>query len=223
MNSFQLKFLACTCMLIDHIGAIIFPEYIFFRIIGRLAFPIFAWMIAVGYEKTSNKINYMKRLGAFALISQVPFSLAFGHKGLNVFFTLFLGLMSIYYYNKIEEEKKKIIPLIGFIILSTILNTDYSAYGVLTIFFFYKYKDDFEKMVKSQVGLNAYLVAVYALSLFLNKMPMTLEMFLQALSLGSLFLIKKYNGEQGKKLKYFFYAFYPIHLLAIYSIKFFIK
>lgn len=156
MSSFQLKTLACIFMLIDHMGTIIFPQYILFRIIGRLAFPIFAWMITIGYEHTTNPINYMKRLGVFAVISQVPFSLAFGYKELNIFFTLFLGFINIYYYNKIEERKKRIFILIVFIILSTILNTDYSAYGILTIFFFYKYRDDFKEMVKYQ-GILIYI------------------------------------------------------------------
>ena len=70
MNSFALKLIACITMLIDHVGYIFFPKLWILRTIGRLAFPIFAWQISVGYTKSSNKVNYFKRLLLFALITQ---------------------------------------------------------------------------------------------------------------------------------------------------------
>ncbi|MFN2363319.1 MAG: TraX family protein, partial [Halarsenatibacteraceae bacterium] len=78
MSSFQIKMVAITTMLIDHIGSIIFPEYIILRVIGRLAFPLFAFLITEGYRHTSNINRYLVRLSIFALISQYPFWLAFG-------------------------------------------------------------------------------------------------------------------------------------------------
>ncbi len=108
MSSFQLKMIAVITMLIDHIGAVIFPDIIVLRIIGRLAFPLFAFLITEGYRHTSNFNRYLGRLFIFAIISQYPFWLAFGFDaGLNIFSTLFLGLIAIHS----SEIIKNIIPV----------------------------------------------------------------------------------------------------------------
>jgi hypothetical protein len=98
MNSAQLKILACLCMLIDHIGAVLYPDMRILRIIGRLAFPIFVFLIAEGYRRTKDLSDYMGRLMVFALISQLAFNAAFlgsatkpDSLNLNVLFTLIMG------------------------------------------------------------------------------------------------------------------------------------
>lgn len=223
MSNFTIKLLACLCMLIDHIGAALFPEYIFLRIIGRLAFPLFAWMIALGYMHTKDPINYMKRLGIFALISQIPFNLALKAQSLNIFFTLLLGLMAIYFYDKYQKEQNdrgKQLSIILPSIIATVLNTDYSAYGIATIFLFYYYREDFKKLIKSQVILNVALISLYIILVILGGASFELGGIIQVFSLFSLIIIKYYNEKQGfKKYKYAFYAFYPVHLLVIYFIK----
>lgn len=219
MNSFTLKVLACTFMLIDHIGAALLPQYVFLRVIGRLAFPIFAWMLTIGYKHTKDPIAYMKRLAFFALISQLPFYLAFNITHLNIFFTLLLGFVSIYACNKIENPNLKLLPLIALSILAVILKTDYDFYGVFTIFFFYLFRDDFKKTVLVQCAFNLIPVLLTALSFLLQHKVMPLDYALQSFSLFSLILIYLYNGEQGRKAKYFFYIFYPAHLTLIYLIK----
>ena len=104
MTSFTLKIIALVTMFIDHLGYAITGHFSFFNYIGRIAFPIFAFQISEGYKHTKNLKKYFLRLGLFALISQVPFSLFLlkyhGNPfGLNVFFTLFLGLLAIYLYD----------------------------------------------------------------------------------------------------------------------------
>lgn len=223
MSNFTIKALACLFMIIDHIGAALFPEYIFFRIIGRLAFPLFAWMIALGYTHTKDPIKYMKRLAIFALISQIPFNLALNTKSLNIFFTLLLGLITIYYYDRYEKEKNErrmklslIIPSI----IATVLNTDYFAYGTATIFLFYYHREDFKNLIKSQVILNLLFMSLYIISIVLSGTSFELAGIIQILSLFSLIIIKYYNNKQGpKKFTYAFYAFYPVHLIIIYFIK----
>lgn len=223
MSNFTIKILACLCMFIDHIGAALFPEYIFLRIIGRLAFPLFAWMIALGYIHSRDPIKYMKRLGIFALISQIPFNLALKTQSLNIFFTLFLGLMAIYFYDKYEKEqheRSKQLSIILPSIIATILNTDYFAYGIATIFLFYYYREDFKKLIKSQAILNIALILLYIISVVLGGASFELGGIIQLFSLFSLIIIKYYNKKQGvKKYRYAFYAFYPVHLLIIYFIK----
>lgn len=226
MNGAQLKLMAIIIMLIDHTGALLFPKVRILRVIGRLAFPIFAYFISEGYIKTSNVKKYQKRLLVFALISQIPFYLAFKNVlYLNIFFTLFLGLYAIKVYD--EKGSISIIWIIG--ILAQIINTDYGLYGVFTIYFFYKYHEDFKTMAKKQVFLNVIFVSVIFLITILSAFNkgkdgtwifMTLiGVSMQAVSLVSLFFIKRYNGERGRSMKYLFYGFYPVHLMILWMIK----
>ena len=100
MNTTRLKALAVVCMLIDHMGAVLFPHLIWMRIIGRLAFPIYCFVLSEGAVYTKNWLAYAGRLLWLALVSEIPFDLAFfggvwypGYQ--NVFWTLLLGLCAI--------------------------------------------------------------------------------------------------------------------------------
>ena len=127
MTAFILKIIASISMLIDHTGAV-FIEYtpMSFRWIGRIAFPIYAYLIAQGCKHTENIDKYLLRLGVFALISEVPFDIAFMHYQMddtlhfginflrytNVFFTLFLGVACIVIYEKLKVKKRPELALI---------------------------------------------------------------------------------------------------------------
>lgn len=220
LNSFHLKVFACLIMLIDHIGAIFFPEFYLLRIIGRLAFPIFAWMITNGYQYTSNRVRYLTRLGVFALISQVPFSLAFQQgmfNHLNIFFTLALGLIAIHCYEIIESKHGKAAAVLGIAFVAELLHTDYGLYGVATIALFWIYRQDFRGLVRMQVFINV-TMALPALLIAISGDWSALLGTMQAASLLSLLLIRQYNGRLGPKVRYAFYAFYPGHLLVLYLI-----
>ena len=106
MTSFALKIVAIVSMFCDHFGDALIGHFSFFNLIGRIAFPIFAFQISEGYSHTKDLKKYFMRLGIFAVISQIPFSL-FSYKylgasplSLNVFFTLFIGLLAIHLWNK---------------------------------------------------------------------------------------------------------------------------
>src|SRR5574343_1078786 len=92
---FFLKLVAIITMIIDHVGAIFFPHIWWFRLIGRLCFPLFGYLLATGFDKTSNKFNYALRLGIFAIISQYFYNLAFHptYLVLNIFATLFVAFI----------------------------------------------------------------------------------------------------------------------------------
>ena len=108
MNSFQIKLTAIFTMVIDHIGAFFFPDIIFFRLIGRLSFPLFSFLIANGAHYSTNIKKYIGRLLIFALISQIPFYMAHSLAGLpnslNILFTFFLALVAISILSKIKNE-----------------------------------------------------------------------------------------------------------------------
>lgn len=193
-------------MLIDHIGHIFFPEVMIFRIIGRIAFPIFAYVLAEGFHYTKDVKKYLLRLGLFALLSEIPYDLAimgsvleFSHQ--NVFFTLFFGVLMLYVMSRIKNVIMQYAVVLVAILLCQFLHTDYSNIGVLLVFIFYVFRQR-----KAEKLLIAGLI-------FLG-----LTGGIQLYALLALPLIALYNGEQGPKMKAFFYLFYPAHLLILYLV-----
>ena len=168
INSFQLKILACASMLVDHIGLIFFPQIIIFRIIGRLSFPIFAFLISEGYIRTKNVKKYMWRIFIFFIISEPIYLFAFRpymFENLNIFATLFLGLIAIYFYDRIENKSHALTAVILISILASIFGADYGFFGVLLIFSFYLYnvKTNFNKLFFAQF----LLVIIYLFYLYI--------------------------------------------------------
>ncbi|MGM0419750.1 MAG: TraX family protein [Bacillota bacterium] len=208
MSSFKLKMIAIISMLIDHIGVIIFPELIGLRIIGRLAFPLFSFLITEGYRWTSDLHKYFLRLVIFSLISQYPFWIAFGFdSGLNIFFTLTIGLLAIYSSEKYDNEGLVLILAA----VAEIIRSDYGFFGVLLIYLIHRFRDDFSKMI---IYIASLYGVIYLLSGFLAE-QYSIYYYIQLFALISFVFIKYYNGEQGIKLKYFFYLFYPVHLFIL--------
>lgn len=119
-----IKIFAYLLMFIDHVGAYLLPEVPIMRLIGRLSFPLFAWLIGVGVLNTKNYEKYFLRLMVFALISQYPFSLVFPGK-LNVLFTLLLGAMSL--------KAKNIYITVVLVVISEYLKCDWGGIGVVLI------------------------------------------------------------------------------------------
>lgn len=223
MTSSTLKILACVIMLIDHVGLVFFPQYIGFRVIGRLAFPIFAYFIAEGHRRTRDVTDYLGRLFVFALVSQLPFVYAFNTRSLylNVFFTLAAGLYAIYAYDK----NKKLYVVILIAAVCQLVSTDYGAYGVVLVFLFNKYHDDFKRMALNVTLFTIIFQLIEALgsyftvpSAYLGR-SLLFTLAVQPLCLLSLILIKKYNGKKGLRLKYLFYGFYPVHLTLIWLLR----
>lgn len=216
MSSTNLKILACITMLIDHLGAVFFGEYVIFRIIGRLAFPIFAFLIAEGFLYTHNVKRYLTRLAVFAVVSEIPYNLAFDGEifilgsGMNIFFTLFFGLLSIYIYDNYKRNGLYFVFLMG--IIAQILNADYGILGVIIIFSFYYYNRDFRKQALSYIVITL----LFAIIDFASYQTFNIQMF-SVLALVPLYF---YNNKKGINLKYLFYIFYPGHLLILGLLKY---
>ncbi len=213
-----LKLIAIITMLIDHIGVTLVCEEPFYTIcrgIGRLAFPIFCFLLVEGFFYTQNIMHYGIRLLLFALISEIPFDLVFHHELYNfhyqnVFFTLFIGLITLVIFAEIDKrftrsillrKISKIFILFFGMFIAYAVNTDYSYIGILTIIIFYEFYTN---------RLLATVLACCCLS-FLNILEFT--------ALLDIFLICCYNGKRGFNLKYLFYLFYPLHLLLLYYIE----
>lgn len=211
MNTLILKLIAITSMMIDHYGAIFAPQEDIYRYIGRLAFPIFCFLLVEGFIHTRDIKKYGQRLLIFAFISEIPFDLAFygsiGFEHQNIFFTLFIGLFMIYYLEKSQDTWNKVSIVSIAMIVAFILLVDYNIIGIIYILLFYKTKD----MVRiKRLPLIAIVLSIVNLG-FAN---MTQQFALLALPL--LFF---YNGKLGplnKMTKRLFYIFYPLHLGIFY-------
>ena len=212
MNVFILKIMALVSMIIDHYGAIFHEGVDIYRIIGRLAFPIYCFLLVEGYMHTKDIKKYGIRLFIFALVSEIPFDLAFygkiefGHQ--NIFFTLLIGLITIYFLDKKEGRFKnnKSLVIAASILAATLLYVDYSFIGIIYILAFYYYKELPKSKRLQKVGL-----VLLASNLLAGIM--------QQYSLLALPIIYLYNGELGPKnkvLQMLFYIAYPLHLAIFY-------
>lgn len=222
MNVFALKIIALVTMIIDHYGAIFQEDMMIFRMIGRIAFPIYCFLLVEGYFHTSNFKKYAQRLLLFALISEIPFDLAFfnqvGFVHQNIFFTLFIGLITIYILdnkvvkfnnNEIIETACILAVIISACILAVLLKVDYDAMGIVYILTFYFTRN--QQKPKKFIITSIMMIIVNFSSVFI-----------QQLSLLALPFIYKYNGSLGAKNKFLqisFYAVYPLHLLIYYAAK----
>ena len=215
MSSFVLKVLACISMFIDHLGFMIPNSQIslYMRLFGRLAFPIFAFQLTEGYIHTKNIKKYFTRLFILAIISQIPFSLYFNTSSLNIFFTLFLGLLGIHIYSTYKHKSISIIIVIFIAIIASILKVDYSYYGVLLIFIFYIFKNN-KLALASTFILLTFIFNILRTS-YISSYIIQICIATSMAILPILF----YNGKQGKKVKYLFYAFYPVHIILLCFVK----
>ncbi len=205
-NNFTLKMIAIITMVIDHVGLIFFPTVPVFRAIGRIAFPIFCFLIVEGFYHTRSHLNYLIRLSIFAVLSEIPFDLAFqntlfdwSHQ--NVFFTLALGLLAIFCLEEMNTNKKFAIPLLLTWAAAILIRCDYGLGGVLLICIFY--------ITRETPGVRLILCAL-VLYIFFNAF----ELY----GLIAMLPITLYNGKRGPSTKMIFYWFYPLHLLVLYGL-----
>lgn len=207
-DSFTLKMIAIITMVIDHIGYIFLDpqtsQYTIFRGIGRIAFPIFCFLIVEGFHHTRSHVNYLIRLCIFALISEIPFDLAFrgtlfdwSHQ--NVFLTLALGLASIFCLEEINNRRIFVVPLVLILGTSYVIHCDYGIGGVLLIIMFY-------------LTQNSTWMRIVLTVLILYGFWGVSELY----GLIALPLILLYNGKRGPSAKMVFYWFYPVHLIILY-------
>ena len=233
LTASMLKWLAISFMLIDHIGSIILtpllgitPLVFITRAVGRLAFPLFCFLIVNGYRYTSSKKNYLLRLVLFAFLSEPFFNLALGSGSFfdaskqNVFFTLSLGLAAIWSYDYFKEKEGPM-TLSGYLSVlamagaTYLLKTDYDGYGVLLIVCMHLSYDN-KKLMTGLVSLLT--VTMYGANLLQTEYEPFLYAYLnlQLFAIGAMIFITQYKGKKGKVLhKYIFYLFYPIHLLIL--------
>ncbi|MCL2197362.1 MAG: conjugal transfer protein TraX [Defluviitaleaceae bacterium] len=222
MSVFVLKIIALTSMLIDHVGAVFFTDLIVLRVIGRIAFPIFVYLIAEGFRHTRSPWRFLARLGAFAIISEIPFDLAFNDginffADTNIFYTLFLGGLAIVAYETLKNKMVIVsfVPTLVCMALAVLLSADYGAYGVFFVFCMYIIKN-FRWRLASMVLLCIWQhqgMIFWGINRSFAYIP-TMHLLMIPATLIPVALIAFYNGKRGRGLKWFFYIAYPLHLLV---------
>jgi len=192
-------------MLIDHIGAVFFPNVIWLRIIGRISFPLFAWGIAMGYIRTRNWKRYAIRLFVVGVITQLPYSLLFNNGYLNICFTLLSGLLAL----RVLDEKNmwaRIFGLISIVVLVHIFEFEYSNYGLFTILVFYYYRDD--------INLPLYQGILTLGGIVLYRLHV-----LQLFSVISSLLLPRLQRYDFRLNRWLQYGFYPVHIVLLLIIR----
>ncbi len=220
-----LKWTALISMLIDHFTAVFYAgsrlarrplmgygTYLSLRIVGRVAFPIYCFLLVEGYCHTRNVKKYLLRLGLFGIVSEVPFDLAFNRSYVNwsyqnVYFTLFLGLIALWLWDLCTKKDPKTCgfwrvflglgAIAGCALIAHYGETDYGEWGVLVIAAMYLFRD-----------------SEWQRDLF-SGCALVLSSPLEAFSCVDYILLHFYNGERGRQPKYLFYVFYPVHLLVL--------
>ncbi len=219
LTSANLQLIAIVTMLIDHIGAFLCNNDISMRMIGRLAMPLFCFMLSEGFLHTKGKRwQYFGRLVLFALISQLPYDLlrnsGGGYIHLNVLFTLFTGFAAM---TLIEYGGYGVIYLPIVFILAEYLHMDYGAYGIAMILGFYLASRVFKKKKYQLWRWLAYTILFFTSTAIYVVAKYNL---MQLFSLIAIIPIILYNGKLGRRLpKWFGYIFYPAHLLAIFAVR----
>lgn len=229
MTGFQIKIIATITMVIDHIGLFFFPQYEILRIIGRLAFPLFAWLIANGAYHTHNIKKYLLRLFFLAVISQIPFTLTNQKIGsplfyLNVVFTLFFGLLAIHLINKTRNKFLWIIVTLSCAGIADIIHSDYGAAGVFSIIAFYIF---FNNKIYTFISQTIILFIIPLIIFFCEEYSrasyslLYLDSKIEAYGLISLIFIILYKNKKETKANYLFYIFYPLQYMIIFLLKLF--
>lgn len=223
LSNSQIKYLGAFFMFLDHFALLLLPgssaAYLVFRGLGRLAAPIFFWSVSQGALHTRRPLRYLGLLFGFGLLFQLVFQLAEGGRLApmellssykNIFLTLGLGAAGLLLWRKGKEEVFLLLPiLIVFPLLGEWLNMDYGWYGILMILFFYIFRNKKSSLIL-MIGLLNILQLIDA--------ALQGEAFwglLQCLSMAALPLIFLHSGERGRGSKWFFYLFYPLHLLGL--------
>ena len=237
ISASALHIMAMVCMLCDHLWATVVPGNQWLTCLGRLAFPMFAFMVVEGYFHTSNLKGYVLRLLMFAVISEVPFNLMYSSSFVypfhqNVIWTLLLGL-GLVHMNELAAKKQKrwlcilvgCITVIGGFLLGTIAMLDYYGVGVVTILVFYFFRKRTWWCFLGQI-IVLYYLNVEELSGLYFEITIGDRIFhvvQQGLALFALIPIWLYRGRKGIKSKWFqyvCYGFYPIHMLALYLLRY---
>lgn len=203
LTNYQIKILAALLMVIDHVGLVFFPQLVVLRFIGRLSFPLFAWLLTQGEAHTRNIWRYGIRLFVLGLISQPFYWLTFESNSFNILFTLLLGLVGLRVARSRPVLEFPVWISCGF--LAEAINVDYGLYGIALIALIGRLQIS---PLWWMLWLSLHLLAVGLPTLGAFQFP--------AVATPLIWLAA--NHQLGAKARWF-YLFYPVHLFIIWLVK----
>jgi hypothetical protein len=228
MSSFALKMLAMATMLADHIGVVFeplmpHPVYLLCRTAGRLAMPLFCFMIAEGLFHTRNAPKYLLRLLLFALVSEVPFDRLFWGEWLefsrqNVGFTLLFGFLGILLFDTFAAQGRKTAALASILAAGAaafLIRSDYTVYGVYYIFIFYYFRSSHWGRTAALAAGVLLCAADYWMTTHGTDWQFALVLLATVLAAIPIGLYTNERGRDGRAARMVFYAFYPAHLMIL--------
>lgn len=219
LTSNQLKLIALVSMTIDHLGYFLFPDLRFLRIIGRIAFPIFAFMIGEGCRHTSNRLRYFLTVFGIGIVIQVFFWFTRHSLYQHILITFSMSILLISCLRMAAEKGGAWMAVAGLVLAAEAFiclllrqylprkgfGVDYSLCGVLLPVLVYSAQTRTQKLLAAAIGLTAVCMYIGGIQWY---------------SLLALPLLALYRGQRGThRLKYLFYAYYPLHLFLIEGIR----
>ncbi|SDJ92258.1 TraX protein [Paenibacillus sp. OK060] len=204
----MMQWIAMITMLIDHIGAVFYPQVGELRIIGRIAFPIYAFAVYIGYKHTRNVQKYIWRLFWIAVISQLPFMVAFNHFSLNVVWTLWSALLVLLVLDKLPVRLLGIPIVIVAGLVMEMTHMDYGMYGLLLVLLFRYFQG--RVLVMAHLLLNVLYIYLHSSSIQMYSVIAT----------AGIAMAQYYNaGFRLKGPRWIWRYFYPAHLAVIALIR----
>lgn len=210
MNQFQFKLLAALCMVIDHVGYVFFPDESIWRMIGRLSFPLFAWLVVQGERYTRDVLSYLGRLLMMAVITQPFYMALFGVRQLNILVTLAIGLSMIRLGRKYPTWRYLIWGL-G-VTIAFVVPMDAGAYGLCVMLLLSRWQS-FTKLGYS-LGWWGVWLSLHGLYAIAFEWSRPIQLWAAVTPL----LLYAFNGERGARARWF-YWFYPGHLALLLALR----
>lgn len=213
-----LKFIACITMLLDHIGAVFLPG-VGLRVIGRLSFPIYCFLLAEGAYYTHSRKEYSLRLLVGLLLSEIPFDLlffgrlTFAHQSVMV--TLMLGFLYAAAMNHVPSRGYRILLLFPFAMLAELLSSDYGGWGVAMIGMFVITRESRYKWWSQILWLAVLSWMIGGMTIDVGPVEIPIQLF----SVAALIPISLYDGHKRTNniwIRRGFYLFYPVHLFVLF-------
>jgi hypothetical protein len=234
LSSAALHIIAMLSMLIDHTMKTVIESDSGIFVLGRLAFPLFAFMVAEGYFRTQNYRRYVLRMAVFAVLSEIPYDwmksqMLFDRYDQNVLWTFLLALLCMrlldWTKNRGSRWQQRLaaaaVSLLG-MLLGMIFLTDYGGMGVLTVlvFYFFRQRSKFCMMMQFLLlfAINVLFLGAFGYGVTTTVFGQTFEVSLQGFAVLALIPIWLYRGRQGyhtKPFQYLCYAFYPAHMAIL--------
>lgn len=219
-----LKLIACVTMLIDHIGAVFVPGYYAYytmRIIGRIAFPIYCFLLVEGAHHTRNPKKYALRLAIGAVLAELPFDYAFfggwtlAHQ--NVMITLLLGFGALQILKRNAPMALKLLAVVSLALAAEWLNTDYGGWGVVLVAGFGIVRGMPAERLRQLIVLTAVCCAMGSARVPFFGLRIPIELF----AVLAMVPIALYSGQKttsSPAVQWSFYLFYPVHLTVLWLI-----